>query len=87
MDKEISNTTEITTQDSINKSSKCDCSDGIGSRVGDTPIINFKFKNGQKIIACGFVDKEMEGVTVSEFNVFDCFTGKSLTEYDATKIC
>jgi hypothetical protein len=45
------------------------------------------FSNGKVLTVCGFVDKEMEGITVSEFNVFECTTGNSLAEYDATKIC
>jgi hypothetical protein len=86
-DKENTNAFKSVNQDSIKKSSDCFCFDGIGSKSSDLPIINFEFANGKKIVVCGFVDKEMEGVTVSEFNVFDCLTGKSLTEYDATQVC
>ena len=65
----------------------CNCFDGIGSRKGDTSIFVMKFSNGERISVCGFVDKEMEETTISEFNVFECSTGKSLTEYDAMQIC
>ena len=65
----------------------CSCSDGIGSKNGDQPNIIYKFSNGKSVAVCGFVEKITEEFTVSEFNVFDCSTGKSLTECDATQIC
>ena len=65
----------------------CNCFPGIGSKKGDKPILTFAFSNGQAISICGFVEKKMEGITVSEFNVFDCSNGKSLAEFDATEIC
>lgn len=65
----------------------CHCFDGIGSNKGDTVIIAMAFSNGESVSVCGFVDKEMEGLTSSEFNVFECKTGRSLTVYDATQIC
>lgn len=65
----------------------CNCFDGIGSSKGDTAIVEMTFSNGESISVCGFVDKQMEGITISEFNVFECKTGKSLTEYDAMQIC
>ena len=65
----------------------CKCFNGIGSSKGDTAILTMKFSNGQNISICGFLDKKMEGIILSEFNVFDCNSGKSLTEYDATQIC
>lgn len=70
-----------------NKVNDCNCFDGIGSREGDTAILVMKLSNGQKISVCGFLDKEMEGMRISEFNVFECNSGKSLTEYDAMQIC
>ncbi len=84
------------TKNSVNKTTKtdtnfinssCNCFDGIGSKKGDTAILKLNFTNGQSISVCGFVDKEMEGIIISEFNVFECKTGKSLTEYDALQIC
>lgn len=65
----------------------CNCFDGIGSKKADKPILTFTFSNGQLVTVCGFVDKEMEGVTISEFNVFNCSNGKALVEYGATRIC
>lgn len=65
----------------------CNCFDGIGSKKGDKPILNFTFSNGLIVAVCGFVDKEMEEVTISEFNVFACSSGQSLVEYDATQLC
>ncbi|MFA5556199.1 MAG: hypothetical protein WCY06_05045 [Flavobacteriaceae bacterium] len=73
--------------DTLDKDNSCNCFDGIGSRKGDTATLVLNFRNGQSISVCGFVDKEMEGTTISEFNVFECKTGKSLTEYDAMQIC
>ncbi len=65
----------------------CNCFEGIGSKKGDTATLIINFTNGQNISVCGFVDKEMEGTIISEFNVFECKTGKALTEYDAMQIC
>lgn len=70
-----------------NKDNSCNCFDGIGSKKGDTATLVLNFTYGQSISVCGFVDKEMEGLIISEFNAFDCKTGKSLTEYDAMQIC
>ena len=70
-----------------NKDNSCNCFDGIGSRKGDIATLVINFTNGQSVSICGFVDKEMEGTIISEFNVFECKSGKSLTEYDATQIC
>jgi len=69
------------------KDNSCKCFDGIGSKKGDTATLVLNFTNGPSISVCGFVDKEMEGLIISEFNVFECKTGKSLTEYDAMQIC
>jgi hypothetical protein len=69
------------------KYKSCNCFEGIGSKKGDTATFVINFTNGQSISVCGFVDKEKEGTIISEFNVFECRTGKSLTEYDAIQIC
>ena len=69
------------------KDNSCYCYDGIGSRKGDTATLVINFTNGRSVSICGFVDKEKEGTIISEFNAFECKTGKSLTEYDATQIC
>ena len=67
--------------------SKCKCFGGVGSQKGDSPVLSYLFTTGKSVIICGFIDKEMEGFTISEFNVFDCANGNSLVEYDATQIC
>lgn len=70
-----------------NKNNSCNCFDGIGSVKGEPATFEINFTNGHSISICGFLDKEKEGTIISEFNVFECKTGKSLTEYDATQIC
>jgi hypothetical protein len=65
----------------------CKCIDGIGSSKGDAPILEIKLNNGENISVCGFLDTEMEGMIYSEFNVFECSSGKSLAEFDATQFC
>ena len=65
----------------------CTCSKAIGSQYGDKPILLVNFSNHLSIIICGFIDKEMEGIIVSEFNVFECRSGNSLAEYGAHQIC
>ena len=71
----------------VEKEISCKCFDGIGSRNGDTANIVMNFSNGESISLCGFVDKEMEEMIFSEFNIFECKTGKSLTQFDATQNC
>lgn len=67
----------------------CKCFDGISSSKNDNPKLTFSFENGKSISICGFLEKEMtkQDFIISEFNVFDCVTGKSYAEYDATQIC
>jgi hypothetical protein len=79
--------TEISNQAEIMSDNFCKCFEGIGSSKSDSPIYTFKFQNGKTISVCGFLDKEMEGFTISEFNVFDCKTGESYVEYGALEIC
>jgi hypothetical protein len=55
--------------------------------MGDTPTMILTFSNGQSISVCGYIDKEMQGNIISEFNVFDCNSGKVISEYDAMQIC
>ena len=81
---EVKETPNLITKNKVNS---CNCFDGIGSTKGDTSALKINFTNGQSISVCGFVDKEMEGMIISEFNVFECNSGKSLTEYDAMQIC
>lgn len=67
----------------------CKCFDGIGSLKNDEPKLTYSFKNKKSVNICGFIDKEMteQGFIISEFNIFDCDTGKSYVEYGAVKIC
>lgn len=72
----------------------CPCYDGIGSSKGDAPVFTYSFDNGQSINVCGFVDHEMhdsneidKGFVISEFNIFNCESGYSYAQYDATEIC
>ncbi|TKG97320.1 hypothetical protein EYV94_02500 [Puteibacter caeruleilacunae] len=68
---------------------KCKCFDGIGSSAGDQPSLTIKFKNGINLAVCGY-EIEMRSdteVVISEFNVFNCKTGKSVVEYGAVKTC
>lgn len=70
-----------------NESTKeCKCFKGIGSSEKDAPILTYKFSNGESVSVCGFADKETEGI-ISEFNIFNCESGKSYTEFGALKIC
>ncbi len=78
---------KLTNNDKNRTRNSCNCFDGISSENGDTATLILNFTNGQSISVCGFIDKEMEGIIISEFNVFECKTGKSLTEYDAMQIC
>ena len=73
--------------DTSNVIKTCNCFDGIGSKMGDTPTMILTFSNGQSISVCGYLDKEMQGNIISEFNVFDCNSGKVISEYDAMQIC
>lgn len=63
----------------------CKCFKGIGSSEGDYPISTFTFSNDQTISICGW--QHDDGKTISEFNVFDCDTGNSITEYGAVQTC
>jgi len=78
---------ETNKKETPKKPSECLCFVGIGSKKGNDPIHTFEFSNGKKVIVCGYLDKETEDYTISEFNIFDCETEKSLVEYGATEIC
>lgn len=80
---------QVIAKDNIASTSDCNCFDGIGSSKDDAPIITYKFKNNKSVNICGYVDKEMseEYPIISEFNIFDCETGKSYVEYGALEIC
>jgi hypothetical protein len=68
---------------------KCKCFNGIGSSESDKPSLIVPFKNGINLSVCGY---ELEKISqneirISEFNVFNCKTGKSLVEYSALQTC
>lgn len=67
----------------------CMCFNGIGSSEGDEPILVSKFSNGTSLSLCGYFDKgaQDQGLTMSEFNVFNCITKEALVEYDALQTC
>lgn len=67
----------------------CGCFDGIGSSENDKPSLTLEFSDGDKISVCGYEEKKISDnkVLMSEFNVFNCKTGKSLTEYGAVQNC
>lgn len=67
----------------------CTCFDGIGSSKNDAPILTYQFNNQKSVSVCGFVDKEMsqEYPIISEFDIFDCDTGKSYVRFGALDIC
>mgnify|MGYP006207160851 FL=1 len=67
----------------IAQNKTCLCIDGIGSSRNDKPIKNFNFKNGQSLIICGFEENDL----ILEFNVIDCSTEKSISEYSAVQTC
>lgn len=68
----------------------CACSAGIGSTTGQQPAMTTILSNGMSLATCGYFDEERQdgnGLIMSEFNVFDCQTGKSLVEYGAVQTC
>ena len=67
----------------IAQNKTCLCIDGIGSTRNDKPIKNFNFKNGQSLIICGFEENDL----ILEFNVIDCSSEKSISEYSAVQTC
>lgn len=67
--------------------SVCNCFDSNGLKNESKPVLEKIFLNGKRISICGSLHKKESELRVSEFNVFDCSTGKSLTEYDGTQDC
>ncbi|WP_167605429.1 M56 family metallopeptidase [Maribellus sediminis] len=68
---------------------ECGCYSGIGSSETDKPSMVVEFSNRVSVSVCGFEKEKISDteVVVSEFNVFDCKTGKSLLEYGAVNTC
>ena len=76
-------------ENNVTSTKDCKCFDGIGSSKNDDPVLTYQFDNNKSVNVCGFVDKEMsqEYPIVSEFDVFDCETGKSYVRFGALEIC
>ena len=79
----------ITSTSLSGQANDCGCFNGIGSSENDKPSLSVKFSNGQKVSVCGYEHKKISNnkVLISEFNVFDCKTGESLTVYGAMQNC
>ena len=45
------------------------------------------FSNGRSVSVCGFKEEGTNQIKVSEFDVFDCANGKSLTQFHAMQSC
>lgn len=75
--------------DSENDDTVCKCFNGIGASEGDEPALLFTFSNGNSTAICGYVEEDLllEGLIISEFNIFECKSGKSLVEFDALQTC
>jgi len=84
----ISEETEIV-QPKIDKEKTCQCYNGIGASEKDNPLLIFDFSNGKSVSICGFKDPDLQTteLNISEFNVFDCLSGKSYVEYGAMENC
>lgn len=65
------------------------CFKGIGSSSKTKPALSIIFKNGIQLSVCGYKIKDVSKneILISEFNVFNSNTQKSLAEYSATKTC
>ena len=71
------------------KESECGCFNGIGSIKGDDPVKTYIFENGISVSICGYYEseKQNEGLNISEFDIFNCKTGKSYVRYGAVDNC
>ncbi len=66
----------------------CGCFEGIGSSEKDTPKLTYSFKNGKEISICGYQHEEIKDkLSISEFDIFDCNTGKSYIRFGALDNC
>ena len=70
-------------QTAIEQVTPCQCFEGIASAEGDEPQLSFVFSNQQAVSVCGY----QQGEIYSEFEVFDCTNGTSISQYDATESC
>lgn len=68
---------------------ECKCFNGIGSSANDKPVKTFTFKNGVEVSICGYSESGNEtiGLKISEFEIFDCKSGKSYVTFDAVENC
>jgi hypothetical protein len=76
-------------QTDVTQSKTCGCFDGIGSTKKDKPSLSVALNNGVTLTVCGYEQKRLSEseVLMSEFNVFDCATGKSIVQYRAADEC
>lgn len=67
----------------------CKCLDGIGTVNGDEPSLVVEFANGQKLIVCGYEQQKISDneILISEFDIFNCQTKKSLVQFGAVDLC
>lgn len=71
------------------RNAECGCFNGIGSSEKDKPSLVTEFSNGVSVSVCGAEKERISDteVVITEFNVFDCKTGKSLLQYGAVHTC
>lgn len=71
------------------KESTCRCFDGIGSSDKDKPIKTHTFKNNISVSICGYHDpkEQNDKLIISEFDIFNCKTGKSYVRFGALENC
>lgn len=66
----------------------CQCFEGVGSKAGEEPNFSYEFSNGEAVILCGYSNGDSDtAIYRSEFNVFECSSGKSLGYYRALEYC
>ncbi len=65
----------------------CKCYNSIETSEVDTPVFTFSFSNQKAISVCGYKETKNKKDIFSEFNIFDCTTGKSLLQYEALDKC
>ncbi|WP_167618206.1 hypothetical protein [Maribellus sediminis] len=79
----------VTSNFILGQTKECNCFAGIGSSENDKPSLIVELSNGVNLTVCGYKHKEISDkeIIISEFNIFDCKTGKSLAEYGAVRTC
>ena len=90
LDKPLQKSLKKTTESvEIDLDEDCRCFDGIGSSKTDKPLLVFNYTDGNMVSVCGYSEEGLtnDGLKVSEFNVFDCKSGKPLVEFGALQNC